>query len=241
MSLVPAPDAPTPLLFDVFGTVVDWRGSIAKLSKATFGARFAGIDWFAFADRWRGEYQNSMEPIRSGAREFVRLDVLHRENLIATVQAFSMVGLTDSDLDAGTLFWHRLDPWPDVREGMARLRDQHLICAQSNGNIRLMADLARHGGWVWDAILGAEATGQYKPEPQAYLAACEIMGLPPAGCMMVAAHNDDLEAAAACGLRTAFIKRPTEFGPDDPSGAVPTGDWDFVAEDLSDLAAQLGS
>jgi 2-haloacid dehalogenase len=233
-------DGPMPLLFDVFGTLVDWRVSIASLSRARFGGRYPGIDWFDFADHWRGEYQTSMEPIRSGDRSYVRLDVLHRENLETTLEAFGLEDTTEQDLNAGTLFWHQLDPWPDVPDAMARLRENHLVCAQSNGNIRLMTDLARHGGWAWDAILGGEATRQYKPAPEAYLRACDIMGLVPGDCMMVAAHNDDLEAAEACGLRTAFIKRPTEFGPDDPSGAVPTGNWDHIADDLDDLARQLG-
>ncbi len=229
------------LLFDVFGTVVDWRGSIARLGADFAAGRDLGtVDWTAFADAWRARYQPAMAAVREGRRPFAKLDVLHRENLDAILPDFGLEALDEAARAELNLFWHRLDPWPDSVPGMTRLKRRFIVAAQSNGNVSLMVEMARHGGLPWDAILGAEVVGYYKPRPEAYLEACARLDRPPGRCVMVAAHNDDLAAAAACGLKTAFVRRPKEKAPGQDADLAPSGDWDLVAEDLEDLAAQLG-
>lgn len=226
---------PKALIFDVFGTLVDWRGSIADGLRPYIDDAPAR---FAFADAWRARYQPAMEEVRSGRRPFVRLDTLHRENLDGVIADTGAV-IPESERDEVNLLWHRLTAWPDVGEGLVRLGADHILAPQSNGNIRLMLDMARFNGWRWDAILGAETTGYYKPRPEAYKRAAEMLMLAPGEVMMVAAHNGDLGAARACGLATAFIARSTEHGPQQTTDLTPAQDWDFVASDLVDLARQL--
>lgn len=226
------------LLFDTFGTVVDWRGSISRQMAAEFPD--AACDWQAFSDAWRARYQPSMEAVRSGKRPFVVLDVLHRENLEATAAEFGLTGLAADRLERINRFWHTLDPWPDSVPGMARLQRRYAIVAQSNGNVALMVDMKRHAGIPWDMILGAEVVGYYKRRPESYLRAAAMLGLEPAECMMVAAHNDDLASAQALGLRTAMVLRPKEHGPGQTSDLEARGDWDVVADDMQDLAGKLG-
>lgn len=230
------------LLFDVFGTVVDWRGGIAAAA-APFLARHGatGADRFAFADRWRGQYGPSMEEVRSGRRPFTRLDVLHRETLLSVLPTFGIdpAAVPDDALDDLTLAWHRLDPWPDSVGGLTRLKKRFVIAPLSNGNIVLLLDMAKRAGLPWDAILGAEAVRAYKPTPQAYLRTADLLALAPEQICMVAAHNSDLAAARACGLRTAFVPRPTEHGADQTTDLHPEQDWDFVAGDLLLLADAL--
>jgi 2-haloacid dehalogenase len=225
------------LLFDVFGTVVDWRGSIARQAAEAFGG--AATDWTGFADAWRARYQPAMEAVRSSKRGFVPLDTLHRENLDAIVGDFGLSHLDEAARRTTNLFWHTLDGWGDSAPGLRALKQHGLVCAHSNGNIRLIADMARHADLAWDAIIGAQVAGAYKPMPQSYTRACAIMDVKPAQAMMVAAHNDDLAAARACGLRTAFVCRREEHGPSQDSDLAPEQDWDFVASDFLDLAAQL--
>jgi len=230
------------LLFDVFGTVVDWRGGVARES-AAFLARYArGADPAAFADAWRRLYSPAMEEVRSGRRPFVRLDVLHLENLAATLSAFGIdpSAVPPSELEALNLAWRKLDPWPDSVSGLMRLKRRFIIAPLSNGNIRLMLDLAKRAGLPWDAILGAEIAQAYKPSPESYLRNAEALMLEPESVCLVAAHNGDLMAARACGFRTAFIPRPTEHGPDQTTDLGPEEDWDAVANDLEDLANRLG-
>jgi 2-haloacid dehalogenase len=227
------------LFFDVFGTLVDWRGSIARETEIILKPRGHALDWPAFADAWRDEYQPGMEEVRSGRIPFSKLDVLHRLNLERILPRFALTGLTDAVLHDLNLAWHRLDAWPDVTRGMRRLRKKFLLAPVSNGNISLMVDLARRNDIVWDAILGSEVAGDYKPKPRVYLAACEALDLAPAACMMVAAHTRDLLAAANCGLRTAHIGRPNERGPG-RGEAAPTAPVDFSAPSLEGLADQLG-
>ncbi len=229
---------PAALLFDVFGTLVDWRGSVARMAEEAFGAD-VGVDWHAFADAWRAEYQPSMEEVRAGNRGFVSLDVLHRENLDRILPRFGLDHLDEAARQRATLFWHHLDPWPDVVSGFQRLRRIAPLCAQSNGNVALMLDLSRGKGLHFDMILGAEITGHYKPQPEAYLKACTLLGLEPGACMMVAAHNDDLAAARACGLRTAFVPRPREHGAGQTTDLTADEDWDLSAASMIDLADQL--
>ncbi|GAB5376530.1 MAG: haloacid dehalogenase type II [Acuticoccus sp.] len=220
------------LLFDVFGTLVDWRTSIARQMAARTD------EAAAFADAWRGRYQPSMAAVRSGARPFVPLDTLHRESLDATLAEFAITA-SEAERAEMTLFWHRLDAWPDVGDALARLGRQALLSPHSNGSVRLMVDLARHNRWRWDMILGAEVTGHYKPEPQSYRRAAALLMLDPAECGFVAAHNSDLAAARACGFRTVFVRRPAEHGPRQTIDLEPTSDWDIVADNLSGVADVL--
>lgn len=229
------------LIFDVFGTLVDWRTSIAREARDALAPRGVAIDWEAFADAWRDQYQPAMEEVRAGRLPFSKLDVLHRRNLDVVLAAHGL-GLDRVDEPARVhlnLAWHRLDAWPDVAPGLARLRARHRIAPCSNGNISLMVDLARRNGFVWDAILGAEIARDYKPKPGVYLAAAAAFDCTPAETMMVAAHSSDLAAAAAAGLRTAFVPRPDEHGPGRGEGraSVPV---DVSAADLVDLADRLG-
>jgi 2-haloacid dehalogenase len=229
-------------VFDVFGTVVDWRSGVAR-EAAPFLARYApAAEPAAFADAWRARYQPAMAAVRSGARPFVRLDVLHRENLSAILPGFGIgAGAVPAhELDALNLAWHRLDPWPDVVAGLARLKARAIIAPLSNANISLMIDLSKRSGLPWDAILGAEVAQAYKPAPEAYLRTADTLALPPAAVCLVAAHNSDLAAARECGLRTAFVKRPFENGPATPTPLAAQA-WDIIAADFTDLADQAGA
>jgi 2-haloacid dehalogenase len=228
------------LFFDVFGTVVDWRASIARESKTILGSRGYALDWLAFADAWRAEYQPGMEEVRSGRIPFSRLDVIHRRMLERIRPKFGLEKIEESVLQELNLAWHRLDAWPDSTQGLHRLRHRFLIAPVSNGNISLMVDLARRNDFRWDAILGAEIAGDYKPKPRVYLAAAEALSLPPGQCMMVAAHSGDLKSAAAVGLRTAHVARPDEHGPG--TGEVkPTVPVDVAAGSLLELADILSN
>jgi 2-haloacid dehalogenase len=228
------------LFFDVFGTLVDWRSSIAREAKAALEPHgFVSIDWLAFADAWRGEYQGAMEEVRSGRIGFCKLDVLHRRNLDRVLPRFGADTLGEAERVNLNHAWHRLDAWPDVPPGLTRLKTRYWLAPLSNGNISLQVDLARRNGLPWDAILGAELAGDYKPKPRVYLAAAEAFDLAPADCMMVAAHTSDLKAAGALGLRTAHIARPNERGPG-KGEAAPAEPVDVAAASLEDLAAKLG-
>jgi 2-haloacid dehalogenase len=227
------------LFFDVFGTLVDWRTSVAREAKALLEPRGHTLDWPAFADAWRGEYQGAMEEVRVGRMAFCKLDVLHRRNLDRILPRFGLGGLAEDERRALNLAWHRLDAWPDVADGLRRLKSHFWLAPVSNGNISLMVDLARRNNFPWDAILGAEIADDYKPKPRVYLAAAEAFDLAPGECMMVAAHSSDLAAAAAAGLRTAHIARPDEKGKGRGETAPSVG-TDFAAKDLGDLARGLG-
>jgi 2-haloacid dehalogenase len=226
------------LFFDVFGTLVDWRSSIAREAKALLDPRGYALDWSAFADAWRGEYQGAMEEVRAGRIAFCKLDVLHRRNLDRILPRFDLGALGEADRSALNMAWHRLDAWPDVAGGLHRLRRRYLLAPVSNGNISLMVDLARHNSLPWDAILGAEIAGDYKPKPRVYLAAAQAFDLEPGACMMVAAHSNDLAAAAAAGLRSAHVARPDEKGKG-RGEAMPSVSVDVAAKDLGDLAERL--
>jgi 2-haloacid dehalogenase len=218
------------LIFDVFGTCVDWRTSVARAVTAVI----PGVDGLAFAQAWRAEYDPSMARIRDGGRGYVALDDLHRENLHRVAAAF---GVTAPDDLAHA--WERLDPWPDVVAGLTALKAGHIIAPCSNGSIALMTRLARYAGLPWDCILGADIARDYKPKRQVYLAACAALRLAPAEVMMVAAHNDDLFAARAAGLATAFVARPLEHGPGQTSDLAAAADWDVVAGDFIELNRRL--
>jgi 2-haloacid dehalogenase len=228
------------LFFDVFGTLVDWRSSVAREAECVLKPLGHRLDWAAFADAWRAEYQPGMEEVRSGRIPFSKLDVLHRRNLERFIPRFGLAKLSDGVLHELTLAWHRLDAWPEVPSALARLKKKFLIAPVSNGNISLMVDLARRNDLPWDAILGAEVAGDYKPKPRVYQAACAAFDLAPAQCMMVAAHSSDLAAAAASSLRTGHLARPNEHGPGTGERA-PTVTVDVAGTDLSDLADKLGA
>jgi len=227
------------LLFDVFGTLVDWRSGVAREAEAVLKPHGYALDWPVLADAWRGEYQGAMEEVRSGRIPFGKLDVLHRRNLDRILPRFGAGSLSEEERRTLNLAWHRLDAWPDVTPGLARLKRKYLLAPLSNGNVSIMVDLARRNDFPWDAILGAEFAGDYKPKPRVYLSAAEAFDLAPHDCMMVAAHSSDLAAAAALGLRNAHIARPNENGPGRGETA-PTVAVDIAANGIEDLAAQLG-
>lgn len=231
------------LVFDVFGTVVDWRGGVAR-EAAPFLARYgrADMDPAGFADMWRGRYQPAMEEVRSGKRPFTPLDVLHRENLDGVLRDIGLdpARIPAAELDGLNLAWHWLDPWPDAVAGLTRLRTRYVIAPLSNGNLILMLDMAKRAGLPWDAILGAEVAQAYKPQPEAYLRTADILAMRPDEVCLVAAHNGDLAAARRCGLRTAFVPRPTEHGPGQTTDLRPEQDWDVTTRDFVELATKLG-
>ncbi|MDA8574744.1 haloacid dehalogenase type II [Alphaproteobacteria bacterium] len=229
------------LFFDVFGTVVDWRSSISE-----FGAAMATaenwklqIDWTEFAEAWRAEYAPSMVEVKSGRRPYARLDILHRENLDRIIPRFGLDGLDESQRQALNLAWHKLHPWADSVPGLTRLKRQFILATMSNGNTALMVNMAKHAGLPWDCILGAEPAQHYKPDPETYLTGADWLNLPPSECMMVAAHNSDLAAARALGFKTAFIARPTEYGPAQAADLAAAEAWDFIAGSMTELADQL--
>ena len=229
--------------FDVFGTVVDWRTSVNRdLTAFAEEKGLRGVNWLEFAVEWRRLYQPSMEEVRSGRRPFTILDVLHRESLDKLVARYDIKGLSQADLDHINRAWHRLNPWPDVTEGLRRLKRKYIIAPCSNGNIALMVNLAKRAGLPWDCILGAETARAYKPLPEAYLASCRQLGLTPASVLMVAAHNNDLKAAKAQGMKTAFVARPTEHGAGQTTDLAPDmACVDMTARDFVELAIRLGA
>lgn len=229
------------LVFDVFGTVVDWRSGVAREFAAFLPAHGrTDLDPFALADSWRRLYQPGMEECRSGRRPFTRLDVLHRESLEKVLAENGIKGASEGDLDHLNRAWHRLDPWPDVLLGLTRLSRKYFLAPLSNGNIALLANMAKRAGIPWDAILGAETVQAYKPQPEAYLRTAELLAMKPAEVCLVAAHNGDLRAARAAGLSTAFVPRLGEHGPGQSIDLTAEDPWDCVATSFVDLAARLG-
>ncbi|HET7362063.1 MAG TPA: haloacid dehalogenase type II [Burkholderiales bacterium] len=230
-------------LFDVFGTVVDWRTSVSREFAALAQKKgITGVDPVEFAVEWRKLYQPSMEEVRSGRRPFVILDVLHHESLMKLVARYALQKLSEADVDHLNRAWHRLDPWPDAVAGLTRLKRKFIIAPCSNGNIALMVDMAKRAGLPWDCILGAEIARAYKPTPETYLASCRALALAPANVLMVAAHNHDLKAAKSAGLATAFVARPREHGPGQTTDLEPDPSAvDIAAKNFNDLAAQLGA
>lgn len=227
------------LTFDVFGTVVDWRGSIIREGEALGAAHGLEVDWAAFADAWRGGYRPSMARVRSGELPWTKLDALHRMILDELLDKFSIRTLSEADKQHWNRVWHRLTPWPDSVPGLTRLRQHYVLATLSNGNVALLTNMAKHGGLPWDCILSAEIVRHYKPDPETYLGAADLLGLQPSEVMMVAAHKSDLKAAQAVGLRTAFVERPHEFGSGVEVDVGPDPDIDVHACDFNDLADQL--
>jgi 2-haloacid dehalogenase len=229
---------PKALVFDVFGTVVDWRTSIVLEGEDLGRKKNLDVNWAAFADAWRSRYAPSMERVRSGKIPWTKLDDLHRASLEELLREFGVEGLSEQEKDHLNRVWHRLDPWPDAFEGLTRLKNSYVIAPLSNGNVALLVDMAKKAGLPWDLILSAELVRRYKPDPETYLMASDLLDLRPDQVMMVAAHVDDLRAAQEIGLRAAYVPRPLEFGyggevaPPDPS-------FDLVAGDFIELDREL--
>ena len=229
------------LIFDVFGTVVDWRTSLINDFTAWGKKRGINADWTALVDGWRAVYAASMDEVRKHPeRGYVILDTLHRQSLEKLVEQLSISGLDDADLHYLTMGWHRLHPWPDSVAGLTRLKTKYIIGTLSNGNVALLTEMAKFAKLPWDVILSAELFEHYKPDAETYLGAARLLCLRPAQVMMVAAHNHDLKAAQKLGLKTAFVARPTEYGPLQKFDFEAKGDWDVVAKDFGELAQRVG-
>jgi 2-haloacid dehalogenase len=226
------------LVFDTFGTVVDWRTSVAQEVEALASRKGLNVDATAFADAWRAGYGPSMNRVRTGELPWTKLDRLHRMTLDKLLVDFRLSGLTEAEIDGLNRAWHRLRPWPDAVAGLTRLKARFTIAPLSNGNISLMTDMAKHSALPWDCILGAELARHYKPDPEVYQSAADFLDLAPAEVMMVAAHLGDLRAAKAVGLRTAFVTRPLEYGPKGKPDLKADG-VDISATDFNDLANQM--
>lgn len=233
------------LVFDVFGTVVDWRGGVVREGEALTAARGWQADWPAFADAWRAGYQpamqRAMQPGADGQVEWAHIDALHRGILETLLPRFGLDQLDEAERAHLNLVWHRLDPWPDVLAGLRRLKAKFTISTLSNGNISLLVDMAKRARLPWDCVLSAELFRRYKPDPAVYLGAAELLGVAPAELLMVAAHPSDLAAAAAAGLKTAYVERPLEYGPGGHHAPPADQRFDHVAASFVDLAAQLGA
>ena len=228
------------MVFDTFGSVVDWRGSITRDLTRWGTENGYSCDWTALAVKWRALYQPSMEKVRSGQREWTILDVLHRESLEQLLPEFGLEKMTEAQRQHVNKVWHRLDGWPDAVSGLTRLKSKYIIAPLSNGNVSLLTDIAKYTGLPWDLNLSTEVFHCYKPQPQSYLGVAKILQLDPSEVMMCAAHNDDLAAARKVGLKTAFWPRPTEHGPEQKTNLAATEKWDIIAKDIRDLATQMG-
>ncbi len=229
------------LVFDVFGTVVDWRGSIIREGQLLGERKGFSVDWGLFADRWRAGYGPSMNRVRSGELPWTKLDKLHRMVLDELVLEFGLSGLSEAELVEFNLAWHRLSPWPDTLAGLNRLRNEYVIASLSNGNVSLLVDIAKNAGIQWDTVLSAELSRHYKPDPEAYLKAPELLSLAPEQVLMVATHPSDLRSAADSGLKTAYVHRALERGAENPKTPPQRDEFDLFADDFIDLAQQLGA
>jgi len=229
------------IVFDVFGTVVDWRGSISREVDELAKRKGVRVDGAHFADAWRAGYPPAMNRVRTGELPWTKLDLLHRMILEKILADFSWSGLSESEKASLTRAWHRLQPWPDAVPGLTRMKQRFIIAPLSNGNISLMTNMAKHAGLPWDCILGAELVQHYKPDPEVYRSAAEFLDLAPDEVMMVAAHLGDLKGAKGVGLRTAFVVRPFEYGPSGRPDLVADASADVSAEDFIDLATRLGA
>jgi 2-haloacid dehalogenase len=229
------------LTFDVFGTVVDWRGTIIREGRRLARAKDMRVDWPAFADAWRGGYRPAMDRVRRGDLPWTNLDALHRLILDSLLDRFGLGDLDAAERDELNRVWHRLRPWPDAVPGLRRLRRRFVTAALSNGNLALLTNMARHAGLPWDCILSADIAQHYKPDPEVYATAVRLLDLPAAQILMVAAHPDDLQAAARAGMRTAFVPRPQEWGLGRAAAVPPGVTFDLTATDFRDLAAKLGA
>jgi 2-haloacid dehalogenase len=245
-SLLQAREAPAQaggvqiLVFDTFGTVVDWRGSVIAEGEQLGRAKGLKVDWAAFADAWRGGYGPSMNRVRRGELPWTKLDTLHRMTLDELLVKFKIENLTEAEKKHLNLVWHRLKPWPDAVSGLNRLGKRFVLAPLSNGNLSLLTNMAKQANLPWDCILSTELVRRYKPDKETYLMAPEFFDVEPSAVMMVAAHSGDLDAAKALGLKTAYVHRPLEFGPARTPTRPPEGRFDFMARDFRELAGRLG-
>jgi 2-haloacid dehalogenase len=229
------------LTFDVFGTVVDWRTTIIDEMSGFGRTKGISADWARFADAWRAGYKPAMDRVRMGELPWTKLDGIHRMLLEALFEKFGIEGVSKAEKNRINRVWHRLGAWPDSVGGVARLRKRFIVAALSNGDMALLTNLSRHAGLSWDCILSAELARHYKPDREVYQMAADLLGLPPEEIMMVAAHEDDLRGAKGCGFRTAFVKRPLEYGPEGRPDPEPDPAFDVIAQDFNDLAEKLGA
>jgi 2-haloacid dehalogenase len=232
---------PVAIVFDTFGTVVDWRSSLIADLSAYGAKRSITADWTALVDAWRAAYHPSMDRVRKREVPWATLDTLHRGSLDMLVDKLGITGLTEDDLRHINLGWHRLNPWPDSVPGLTRLKRRFIIGPLSNGNVALLTKMAKHAGLPWDTVFGSDLFGHYKPDPETYLGVAKLLDIAPGELMMAAAHNNDLANARKCGLTTAFFPRPTEYGPHQKRDYTAEQDWDVVAKDIEDLANHLGA
>jgi 2-haloacid dehalogenase len=234
--------APLALAFDVFGTVVDWHGGVMGEAKAMAAAHGIDLDGAAFANAWRAGYPVAMDRVRRGELPWTHIDALHRMTLDSIVAAHGLSGLSEPERAHLNRAWHRLPAWPDSVAGLLRLKRQFTIATLSNGNVSLLTAMAKNTGLPWDCVISAELFGHYKPDPEVYLGCARLLDLPPQQVMMVACHPSDLRAARACGLKTAFVPRPLEYGvPARLTTDVTDGEFDITATDFIDLANQLSA
>jgi 2-haloacid dehalogenase len=231
---------PVAIVFDTFGSVVDWRSSLIADLTAYGSSRGVTADWTALVDAWRAAYQPSMNRVRKGEQPWTTLDKLHRASLDHLVSEFGIKGLSEEDLVHINLGWHRLHPWPDAVPGLTRLKSRFIIGPLSNGNVGLLLNMAKFAGIPWDMIFGSDLFGHFKPDPETYLGVAKMLDIRPDQVMMAAAHNGDLGSARSHGLLTAFFPRPGEYGPNQKRDYAADQDWDVVATDIQDLAAKLG-
>jgi 2-haloacid dehalogenase len=229
------------LVFDVFGTVVDWRSSIIREGKLLTASKGLQVDWEKFADTWRGGYAPAMDRVRKGTIPWVNIDGLHRIILDDLLKQFKIEGLSEEDIDHLNRAWHRLMPWPDAISGLNRLKSRYVLSTLSNGNVSLLTNMAKNAGIPWDLVMSAELFGRYKPDPEVYLGAARLLSLTTDQVMMIAAHKGDLIASQKVGMRTGFVSRPLEFGPTRKADVAVEGEFDVVASDFLDLAVKLGA
>ena len=229
------------LAFDVFGTVVDWRGSVIREGELLSAAKGLAVDWPAFADAWRAGYKPAMDSTRGAGAAWIDIDTLHRHILDGLLPRFGLQSLQADEVAQLNRVWHRLMPWPDTVGGLNRMRSRYVVSSLSNGNVSLLVNMAKNAGLPWDCVLSGELIHKYKPDPEVYLMAARFLGVAPAQLMLVAAHPSDLAGAQRAGLRTAYVTRPLEYGAGNAGEPVGELKFDFTASDFLDLAAQLGA
>jgi 2-haloacid dehalogenase len=229
------------LTCDTYGTIVDWRGSILDELRAFGQARGLSVDWETFLSDWKSCYRVGMEKVNAGAWPWTTVDTIYRRRLDELILSYGIVGVTEQEVEHLNRVWWRLRPWPDSVAGLTRLRKRYVMTPLSNASFAGMVHLARFAGLPWDCIITAENAKRYKPAAEVYRLAIELLGVQPGEIMMVAAHNYDLAAARSHGMRTAFVPRPTEYGPTQTTDLKPESDWDVVAKDMEDLARLLGA